>query len=562
MTITHDAPNGGKTKNSRLTVNDVVRTLNISRFRRGEDIPGPEFHPESPELYGVACAYDMASRLVKWCRKNGRISDARVIWSEFGKLLFRDGVYLIRLMGFLGMRYHDFVNSHATIGWLDLDTSLDVWCNNTFITPVARALCTYLAYRGLPFVELDSSGAAEMLSFPDFSPCGVFESIQDAMNAAPAFYSAFIEIEESVFGRSTLSTNRTDKTECLLAYGSLEQAVVPEIALQPYGDEKHPDKYIEGIKMSLALRRRSFGDIVPVDISSLSTFFEAGLHCDWNPKKMPDEFLDNLTDEQSELLDALFGDSMSDESTYDLSKDCDSSVKGAPVEGLEKESRKYAEFDLRGWIEAKFKEAVSEDWSGDEYRTGRIKCLTGLRLAAKRITDDKKLYATFADLCSAWRLVERPLFQPCDECPFFDVSDCIDVGTRCPGQDCRNPYYFPLSLAVDFAKKCRNDGVFVCDASSAWPLMTGIFTDYVDNLLAVIFAHGVQTLEEKDGFSEKRIAGWESPIQEIADIILDKYGVICDELVDKTDGNPVPLWGMAFTKGSIAVRGHFGGGLS
>ena len=87
--------------------------------------------------------------------------------------------------------------------------------------------------------------------------------------------------------------------------------------------------------------------------------------------------------------------------------------------------------------------------------------------------------------------------------------------------------------------------------------MTGIFTDDVDNLLAVIFAHGVQALDEKDGFSEERIEGWASPIDEIADILLDEYGVIHDELVDKVaEEGPVPLWSMAFTRDGVAVRSH------
>ena len=561
MTTKYHPPFGRGNRNRLLSADDVRIILNSNRLYRDENIPGVGFHPDTPTIYGAACAYDMAFRLMKWCRRNGRTSDVRAIWSEFSKILFQDNEYLVRLIDVLGRKYHDFVNSHSTVGWLNLVTSLDVWCDNTFIAPAVRALCAILAFRGLPFMEI-YDGFPRTHVFPDFSHCGVFKSDRDALEAGMAFCGAFREIEESVFGKSMLSANRPYKTECLLAYGSFEQAVLPKIALQPYGNEKHPGKYISGIKMSLALRRRSFGDIVPADISSLLPFFEAGLHCDWDPEKMSGEFMDNLTDEQSELLDALFGDPMSDESTCNPSKDCDPSMKGAPVEGLETESRKYAEFDLREWIEAKFKEAVSEDWSEDEYRIGRIKCLSGLRLAAERIKDDKKLYATFADLCSAWRLIERNLFQPCDECPFFDVSDFIDAGTGCPGQDCHDPYYFPLDLAADFAKKCRDDGIFVCDASSASPMMTGIFTDHVDNLLAVIFAHGVVTIDEKNGFSTKRIAGWVSPIQEIADIILDEYDVIRDEFMDRTDGNPVPLWGMAFTKGSIAVRSYFDGVLS
>ena len=236
MTRKHDAPNGGKPKTDHLNADDVVRILNDKRFRKGEETPGPDFHPESPETYGEACAYDLASRLVKWCRKNGRISDARVIWSEFCKVLFDDDIYLVRLMGFIGKRYHDFVNTHATIGWLDLDTSLDVWRNSTFITPAARALCTCLAYRGLPFVEFDDNGAPEILSFPDFSPCGVFESNQDALNAALSFCCAFMEIDAHVFGMSTLKTNRTDNVDSLLSYGELEHVVLPKIALRPYGD--------------------------------------------------------------------------------------------------------------------------------------------------------------------------------------------------------------------------------------------------------------------------------------------------------------------------------------
>ena len=692
MTRKHDAPNGGKPKTDRLNADDVVRILNDKRFRKGEETPGPGFHPESPETYGEACAYDLAARLVKWCRKNGRISDARVIWAEFCKVLFDDDIYLVRLMGFIGKRYHDFVNTHATIGWLDLDTSLDVWRNSTFITPAARALCACLAYRGLPFVEFDDNGAPEILSFPDFSPCGVFESNQDALSAALSFCCAFMEIDVHVFGMSTLKTNLTDDVDSLLSYGELEHVVLPKIALRPYGDEGRPGGFIAGINMSLALRRRSFGDIVPIDISSILPLLDEGNRCGWDPERLSDGLLDKLTDEQSELMDALFGDPLSGSPSYFLSGDrapseeepaeepadpaavwqnlmgtmefallpeelkdnlrlmmplveqvetlasLDFAKFGAyanrlpeeekrkveeeyetenlskmdvpwcishfysdsdippfpPLEDLpedlriglklvkvffnrldqimkaayehmgalnsrmlETERRKYADFDLRGWIEAEFREAVSEDWTGDEYRTGRIRCLSGLRLAAERIKDDRRLYATVTDLCSAWRLIEQPLFQPCDQCPLFGASDYIDVEAGCPGQDCHDPYYTPLSLAVDFARKCREDNVFVCDASSAWPLMTGIFTDDVDNLLAVIFAHGVQALDEKDGFSEERIEGWASPIDEIADILLDEYGVIHDELVDRVaEEGPVPLWSMAFTRDGVAVRSH------
>lgn len=544
MTTNYHPPFGKGNKNRLLSADDVRIILNSNRLYHDENIPGVDFHPDTPMIYGKACAYDMAFRLMKWCRRNGRTSDARAIWSEFSKILFQDDQYLVRLIDVLGRKYHDFVNSHSNVGWLNLDTSLDVWRNNTFIAPAVRALCAILAFRGLPFMEFDG-GFPRTLSFPDFSPCGVFESEKDALEAGMCFCGAFREIEESVFGKSMLSANRPYKTECLLAYGSFERAVLPKIALQPYGNERLPGKYISGIKMSLALRRRSFGDIVPVDISFLSPFFVACLHCEQDSEKMPGELLDNLTNEQTDILNALFGDPMSDEPAYDPSVDCDPSMEGTTVEVSETESRKYEEFDLRGWIDAKFGEAVSDDWSGDEYRTGRIKCLSGLRLAAERITDDKSLYATVADLCSAWLLIGQPLFQTCD----------IDDESSCQGSDCHDLYYTPLSLAVDFARKCRKDGVFVCDeADSAWPLMTGIFTDHVDNLLAVIFAHDIQNFYEKDEFSTERLAGWNSPISELADILLDEYGAIREELVDRANESPIPLWGMAFTKGSIAVR--------
>lgn len=687
MTKKHNAPVGSGSRNQRLSADDVIRILNTHHFRKGEDMPGVGFCPKSPMEYGNACAYDMASRLVKWCRKGGRISDARVIWAEFSKILFQDDMYLIRLMGLLGRRYHDFADTHATdIGWIDFDTPLHVWRNNEFLTPAVRALCAYLAYRGIPFVEFDNDGNPKMFSFPDFSPRGVFKTDKDALTSALSFCEAFMEIEEDIFGVSTLKTNRTYKLDCLLAYGFLEDAVLPKNVLDSCSNDKaHPGRVMAYTVMMLTLKRRAFGDIVPIDLSSVAHIFDAGIRLDWDIQKMPKELTENLTEEQTALMDSLFGNYMTEcpntpglwentdmngslddiwntvitgeeaealpeelrkkltmmlplvgmietfasmdyqsfgnyantlpeeekrkiEEEYEarnLSKmgipwsisnfSHDPNVHVLPTEdevpedarmGLkmvkvlfnrldetvkeayeyldaarersqEEERRKCTDFNLRGWIETNFREAISEDWKGDEYRTGRIRCLSGFRLAAERITDDRKLYATFADLCSAFFTLLHPLFHPCEECTLFDPSLLFETEPEDPFHSCFDPDYIPVSLAVDFARKCRKDDVFVCggDQFSGWPLMTGIFTDDVDNFLAVVFAHSVETLEGKSDFSKDRLAGWISPIGQLANIILDDEGILRDEFTARTDEEPVPLWSLTFTRDGIAVRG-------
>ena len=68
MAKNYHPPFGRGNKNRLLSADDVRIILNSNRLYHEENIPGVDFRPETPTIYGKACAYDMAFRLINYPR--------------------------------------------------------------------------------------------------------------------------------------------------------------------------------------------------------------------------------------------------------------------------------------------------------------------------------------------------------------------------------------------------------------------------------------------------------------------------------------------------------------
>ena len=71
MTNNYHPPFGKGNRNRLLSADDVRIILNSNRLYHDENIPGADFHPAIPTIYGAACAYDMAFRLVNYRHPKG-----------------------------------------------------------------------------------------------------------------------------------------------------------------------------------------------------------------------------------------------------------------------------------------------------------------------------------------------------------------------------------------------------------------------------------------------------------------------------------------------------------